>query len=126
MADKNKLKVNSRMKRKARLRNKIKGTPEKPRLSVYRSSNQIYAQLIDDTNGKSLICVSSLSKTVQEALSKSEEKGKIISSKLVGKELAKRAQDLKIKQVVFDRNGFVYHGRVKAIADGAREGGLKF
>ena len=126
MADKNKRKVQSRNKRKVRLRNKIKGTPEKPRLNIYRSLNQIYAQLIDDVNGKSLTSVSSLSKVVKDELGKSDEKGKIRLSKLVGKEIAKKAKDLKIEQVVFDRNGFIYHGRVKALADGAREGGLKF
>lgn len=126
MADKNKSKVQSRNKRKVRLRNKIKGTPERPRLTVYRSLNQIYAQLIDDVNGKSLTSVSSISKIIKEKSGKSDKKGKIGLSKLVGEQIAKKAKDLKIEQVVFDRNGFVYHGRVKALADSAREGGLKF
>lgn len=126
MADKNKNKVLSRLKRKYRLRNKIKGTPEKPRLTVYRSLNQIYVQLIDDRNGKCITGLSSLSKSLQDKLSNAKKEGKLAISKLVGKAIAEKALQLKIEQVVFDRNGYIYHGRIKAVAEGAREGGLKF
>ncbi len=102
----------------------MSGTPEKPRLTIYRSLNQIYAQLIDDTSGRVLIGVSSLSKDVVESLKST--KGKVAKSKLVGAFLAKKAVEKNIALCVFDRNGYRYHGRVKAVADGAREGGLKF
>lgn len=126
MADKNKIKLLAHKKRKNRLRNKVKGTPQRPRLSVFRSNKHIYAQLIDDMNGKSLTGISSLAKSIQEQLPDLKDEGKTGISKLVGKALAQKAIDMKIESVVFDRNGFVYHGRVKAVADGAREGGLKF
>jgi large subunit ribosomal protein L18 len=115
-------------KRKQRIRHqirkKISGTPDKPRMVVYRSANHIYAQLIDDLNGKTLLSVSTKSKDLADKLS--EAKGKIEISKLVGKIAAEKAASQSISAVVFDRNGFLYHGRVKALADGAREGGLKF
>ena len=98
---------------------KISGTPERPRLSVFRSNKSIYAQLIDDVNGKTLIAAST--KSVD-----AEGKPKIEQSKLVGKVLAERALDNDITTVVFDRSGYLYHGRIKALAEGAREGGLKF
>lgn len=126
MSNKSKIKVQSRLKRKSRLRNKIKGTPEKPRLTVYRSVSQIYVQLIDDMNGKCLTGLSSLSKSLQDKIGDAKKKGKTEVSKLVGKAIAEKAKDMKIENVVFDRNGFIFHGRIKAVADGAREGGLKF
>lgn len=109
---------------KHQLRKKISGTPEVPRMSVYRSANHIYAQFIDDVNGKTLLTVASNSKEVSGKIS--EVKGKIEKSKLVGKIAAEKAVSSNISKVVFDRNGFLYHGRIKALADGAREGGLKF
>ena len=117
-------KSNSRERSKIKIRKKMSGTPEKPRLTIYRSLNQIYAQLIDDSTGTVLIGVSSLSKEVVEDLKTA--KGKVSKSKFVGSFLAKKALEKSISLCVFDRNGYRYHGRVKAVADGAREGGLKF
>jgi len=114
----------ARLKRKIRIRKKVFGTPDRPRLTVYRSLKHIYAQLVDDVAGRTLVAASSLSKDVQEA--KKEIKGKIAVGKIVGVTLAKKALEKKIQKVVFDRNGYLYHGRVKAVADGAREGGLSF
>jgi large subunit ribosomal protein L18 len=113
-----------RVKRSDRIRNKINGTPDRPRLCIYRSLSNIYAQLIDDVSGKTLLSISSLNKDIKQSIS--EIKGKIDVSKLVGKSLAEKALALNITSVVFDRNGYKYHGRVKAIADAAREIGLKF
>ena len=112
-----------RQKIKARIRKKISGTPEKPRISVFRSNKHIYAQLVDDVNGKTLVAASTLTKEVAEQLNglkKSEQ------AELVGKVLAERALQANIKDVVFDRSGYKYHGRVKALAEGARKGGLIF
>lgn len=116
--------LTSREKIKFKIRKKISGTEERPRLVVFRSLNHIYAQLVDDTTGKTIFTVSPLNKEVQEKIS--SEKGKVSKSKLVGKITAEKALEKNIKSVVFDRNGYLYHGRVKAVADGAREGGLKF
>jgi large subunit ribosomal protein L18 len=115
-----KVKLSSRDRIKYRIRKRIKGTAERPRLVIYRSLNNIYAQLVDDVNGKTICSVSSISKGL-----KSDTK-KIEKSKLVGKKIAEKASENKIKKVVFDRNGYLYHGRVKAIADAARESGLEF
>lgn len=115
---------NSRLRSKTKIRKKISGTPDKPRLTVYRSLNNIYAQIINDVDGKTLVAASSLSKEVSDEIKNS--KGKINKSKLVGTLLAKKALEQNINTVIFDRNGYRYHGRVQAIADGAREGGLKF
>lgn len=102
----------------ARIRSKMSGTAKRPRLSVFRSANHIYAQLIDDESGKILVSVSDL---------KLKSKGKKTDHSMeVGKAIAKEALAKKIEKIVFDRGGFVFHGRIKAIADGAREGGLKF
>lgn len=106
------------------IKKKLKGTPDKPRLVVYRSSIHIYAQLIDDVNAKTLVTVSTKSKDVSEKIS--GLKGKIEKSKVVGKLAAEKAISNNIKNVVFDRNGYLFHGRVKALAEGAREGGLNF
>jgi large subunit ribosomal protein L18 len=107
-----------RIRRHKRVRAKIIGVLKRPRLCVFRSANHIYAQLIDDQKGKTLLCASDLK-------SKSK-KNKTVKAQEVGKEIAEKAAEKKIKEVVFDRGGYKYHGRVKALADGAREGGLKF
>lgn len=118
------MKKNSRSKIKTKIRAKISGTAEIPRLTVTRSLNQIYAQLVDDSAGSTLLAASSLNKELQEDLKKAE--GKIAKSKMVGVYLAKKAAEKNITTIVFDRNGYKYHGRVKALADGLREGGLQF
>ncbi len=120
----NKKNLNRRDKIKFKIRKKVNGTPERPRLVVYRSLNNIYAQLVDDVHSKTLLSVSSLSKECIDGLK--EIKGKVAKSKVIGKMLAGKAIATDYKEVVFDRNGYLYHGRVKAFADGAREGGLKF
>jgi large subunit ribosomal protein L18 len=107
-----------RLKIKARIRKKISGTPERPRLSVFRSNKQIYAQVIDDQCGKTLASASSLK--IEEKLPKKEMAAK------VGELIAKNAKEAGIEEVVFDRHGYLYHGRVKELADAARKGGLKF
>ena len=111
----------ARMKRKARIRKKIRGTSEQPRLSVFRSSRHVYAQIIDDTSGTTLVTASSVEKSFVE---QDKFESKRAAATYVGKMLAQRALDKGIKKVVFDRNGFLYHGRVKALSDGAREAGL--
>ena len=112
-------KIQRRAKIKKRVRKNVFGTPEMPRLSIFRSNKEFYAQVIEDVNGKTLAAVSSM-KVKTEGLTKSEV------AKAVGAELAKKAIEANISAVVFDRNGFLYHGRIKAFADGAREAGLKF
>lgn len=107
-----------RVRRKARVRSKISGTSARPRLAVFRSSQHIYAQIIDDTTGKTLASASSVSID-------SKDKKQDVSA-VVGKNIAKLCQDKGITEVVFDRGGYLYHGRVKALAEAAREGGLKF
>lgn len=107
---------------KKRIRKKIYGTQDKPRLSVYRSNKEIYAQLVDDNLGNTLVSMCSR----DNFFLKFKDKTKIEISFLVGKLLAENAKKIGIKSVVFDRNRFIYHGRVKALAEGAREGGLKF
>lgn len=111
-----------RIKIKQRVRVTISGTKEKPRLSVFRSNKQIYAQFIDDNEGKTLLSVSSLDKSLtgKDGITKKEQ------ARLVGKLAAEKSKALGIETVVFDRNGYLYHGRVKELADAAREGGLKF
>lgn len=111
-------KIARRFKIKKRLRSLIQGTADKPRLSVFRSNKQIYAQLIDDRSGKTLAFASS--KNINDKTTKSDKASQ------VGKQLAEIASQAGITEVVFDRNGYLYHGRVKSLADGAREGGLKF
>ena len=108
-----------RVKRHQRMRNKISGTPERPRLSVFRSGLHIYAQIIDDVNSKTLASASSL------AL-KLEKGGNVEAATKVGEAIAQEAQKVDIKSVVFDRSGYLYHGRVKALAEAAREAGLEF
>lgn len=114
-------KSSARQKIRYRIRKKISGTPTKPRLCVFRSNSAIYAQLIDDTNGATIAAASSRQKDIT-----AQTAPKIEKSKMVGEALAKKATELGIKEVVFDRSGYIYHGRVKAVAEGAREGGLDF
>ena len=113
----------SRIKRKKRIRKKITGTQDRPRLSVFRSSGHIYAQVIDDVKGHTIVSASSLDK---EFLDTGVKGGCKEGAVAVGKIVGKRALDTGITKVVFDRNGFLYHGRLKALSDGAREAGLKF
>jgi len=113
----------ARLKRKKRIRKNITGTSEKPRLSVFRSARHIYAQIIDDSKGQTLVSASSLEKVVRE---NADAKKKIDTANRVGKLIGERATGKGVKQVVFDRNGFLYHGRVKAVSEGAREAGLTF
>lgn len=113
----------ARKRRHRRIRMRLSGTSERPRLNVYRSLNHIYAQVIDDSAGHTLVAASTLEKSLAGTL---EGKSKKEQAALVGKTLAERAVDAGISEVVFDRGGYLYHGRIKALADGAREGGLKF
>jgi large subunit ribosomal protein L18 len=117
-------KIERLAKKQARIRKKIVGTSERPRLAVFRSARHAYAQIIDDTAGKTLLSVSTLSKDIREEVKKA--KTPVEQYKLIGIAAAKKALEKNIKEVVFDRGGYLYHGRVKALADGAREGGLKF
>jgi large subunit ribosomal protein L18 len=112
----------ARYRRKIRIRKKISGTPERPRLVVFRSNLHIYAQVIDDSTGATLACTSTL--TLSKKVGKVHSN--IAGAAEVGKEIARLARERQIERVVFDRNGYLYHGRVKAMADGAREGGLEF
>ena len=123
MSDRNKEKTKRLTRRKAGIRKNIFGSPERPRLSVFRSSKHIYAQIIDDLDGKTLAAVGS---THKDVLGQMKNGGNIAAAKLVGKAIAERAKAAGITAVSFDRNGRKYHGRVKALADSAREGGLKF
>ena len=109
-----------RLKRHVRVRGKISGTPERPRLNVFRSNANIYAQIIDDVNGVTLVSANTLKKGFEGATGNAE------AAKKVGVVLAERAKAKGIEAVVFDRGGYVYHGRVAALAEGAREGGLQF
>lgn len=110
----------ARLKRQARVRKKVRGTTECPRLSVFRSAKHIYAQIIEDTTGKTIVAASTLSKDIDLA-----QCGNAEAAKAVGSAIAKKALDQNITKVVFDRNGFLYQGRVQALADAAREAGLK-
>ena len=115
-------KLERRSRIKLRIRKVVYGTKDKPRLTVYRSNKQIYVQLIDDAEGKTLLSVSSKTKEIAEkaGITKTEQ------AKLVGKLAAEKSKESGITTVVFDRNGYLYHGRIKALAEAAREGGLKF
>ena len=116
-------KKQAHLKRKKRIRKRISGTPERPRLSVFRSSRQIYAQIINDVDGLTLVSASSVEKKVKE---QPKFENKIAVAGFIGKLVAERAIEKGLKEVVFDRNGFLYHGRVQAVSKGAREAGLKF
>jgi len=117
-------KVKNWLRRKKRIRKNLYGTPDRPRLTVYRSLKHIYAQLVDDLNGKTLLTVSTLTKSVKGKVEKA--KNKVEAAEIVGAQLAKTSIEKDIKKVVFDRNGYDYHGRVEALAEAARKEGLKF
>ena len=112
-----------RLQRHNRVRRKVFGTPQRPRLCVFRSSNNIYAQIIDDTNRVTLVAASSLDEAVKGAVNHTGNKE---AAKMVGEMVAKKAVEKGITEVVFDRGGYIYHGRIKELAEGAREAGLKF
>ena len=114
-------KILRRQKIRYRIRRKVKGTSSTPRLSVFRSNTEIYAQLIDDDNGVTIASSSSKEKDIM-----AQKATKVDKSKMVGNAIARKAIELGVKKVTFDRSGYLYHGRIKAIADGAREGGLEF
>ena len=120
-----KTKIEARLKRKASIRGKVEGSPDRPRLSVFRSAKHVYAQIVDDGAHRTLAAASTLDDEL-DAVFKGEPHKKTDKAKKVGMLIAKRALAAGIDKVVFDRNGFIYHGRVAAIAQGAREGGLKF
>ncbi len=122
MSTKNQKEV-ARLKRKVRVRKKVLGSTERPRLNVFKSAKHMYAQLIDDTTGKTLVAASTLSKELAGDLGYT---GNVDAAKKVGTAIAQKAIAANITQVVFDRNGFLYHGRIKALADAARESGLSF
>jgi large subunit ribosomal protein L18 len=113
----------ARLNRKERIRKKVSGTVERPRLSVYKSLKHLHAQVIDDSTGKTLVHASTVSKELKGKLGDGDKKA---AAKQVGLLIAEKCKAQKIEKVVFDRNGFPYHGRIAAIADGAREGGLQF
>ena len=113
----------ARKKRQSRVRNKITGSVERPRLCVFRTSKHIYAQIIEDVTGNTLVTASTVTKGSGDSVKYS---GNVEAAKVIGKQIAEKALAKDIKQVVFDRNGFLYHGRVKALADAAREAGLTF
>lgn len=115
-----KVKTARRQRIRYNIRQKVQGVAAKPRLSIFRSNTDIYAQLIDDVNGATIASASTKDKDIQAQKGNKSEK-----SKLVGAAIARKAVDLGVKEVVFDRGGYLYHGRVKSVADGAREGGLK-
>jgi large subunit ribosomal protein L18 len=116
-------KLDSRQNRKERIRKKVSGTPVRPRLTVFRSLSHMYAQVIDDSEGKTLVHVSTLSPELKGSLEEVDKKG---AAKKVGELVAKKCLEKEIKHVVFDRNGLPYHGRIAAVAEGAREAGLQF
>lgn len=124
MADKNKIKQAKKNRKKMHIRKRVFGTKEKPRLVVFRSARNIYAQLVDDVNHSTMAGTSTLSPSLKKDLVKAGSK--VEAAKLVGKAVAQKADELKIKSVVFDRGGYLYHGRVQAVAEAAREGGLSF
>jgi large subunit ribosomal protein L18 len=122
------LKELARRRRQARVRKKVTGTPDRPRLCVFKSTKHIYCQLIDDLHGRTLAAASSLSVAFRQRVQSVERAagGNVAGAQLVGALVAEEALAKGITRVVFDRNGFIYHGRVKALADGAREAGLQF
>jgi large subunit ribosomal protein L18 len=113
----------ARTRRQRRIRKKVFGTPERPRLSVHKSLNHMYAQIIDDSHGRTIVAISTLG---EDFRSEKGHKGNVNTAKKVGELIARRALEKGLKTVVFDRGGYPYHGRVKALADGAREAGLEF
>ena len=122
------LREQSRRRRQERVRKKVLGTPSRPRLSVFKSTKHIYGQLIDDVHGHTLAAASSMGGSFRARIDQAEKAagGNVRGAKIVGALIAELARAKGITRIVFDRNGFLYHGRVKALADGAREGGLEF
>ncbi|MDD5285258.1 MAG: 50S ribosomal protein L18 [Desulfuromonadaceae bacterium] len=116
------IKTITRLKRQVRVRKKVRGTTDRPRLNVFKSARHIYAQIIDDTQGSTLVAASTLS----EAAKGLANTGNVVAASAIGKEIARLALEKGLTTVVFDRNGFLYHGRIKALADAAREAGLNF
>ena len=121
--DRLKAKNKARQARKARVRREVQGTGERPRLTVYKSLKHIYAQIVDDATGQTLATASTMGRDLREILKKTAD---VEAAKLVGQAIGRKALSRDIKKVVFDRNGYPYHGRVKALADAAREAGLQF
>jgi large subunit ribosomal protein L18 len=119
-------KLRRRLRRKVSVRLRVSGTAERPRLSVFRSAKHIYVQAVDDVTGRVLAAASDLEESVKTAIDSGAGKKKKERARLVGKTIGAKLLDLKVEAVVFDRNGFMFHGRVKEVADGAREAGLKF
>ena len=128
MADQVGIRQQARRRRQERVRKRVQGTPTRPRLSVFKSAKHIYGQLIDDVGGHTLAAASSLSPSFRERVQSIEKTsgGNVRGAKIVGELIAEQARAKGIAQIVFDRNGFLYHGRVKALAEGAREAGLEF
>lgn len=118
-----KSRAEARVNKHRRLRNRVSGTPERPRLAVFRSNNHMYAQIIDDTAGNTLVAASTLDKDIKDAVEKTNNKD---AAAQVGTAIAKKALEKGITTVVFDRGGYIYHGKVQALADAAREAGLTF
>lgn len=114
----------ARQRKKKHIKKNVVGTSQRPRLVVYKSLKHIYAQLVDDSNQKTITGVSSLSQNLKDEIAKA--KNRVEAAGLVGERIAKKALDMKFEKVVFDRNGYIYHGRVKAVAEAARKSGLKF
>ena len=121
-----KTKEDRRDRIKYRIRKRVRGTQERPRLTVFRSVAHIYVQVVDDMQGTTIAAASTVEPAVKGALAKEAKGGNVAGAKAIGKAIAERLIEKGVKQVVFDRNGFLYHGRVKAVADAAREAGLEF
>jgi large subunit ribosomal protein L18 len=121
-----KTKEDRRDRIKYRIRKRVRGTPERPRLTVFRSVAHIYVQVVDDMQGTTIAAASTVEPAVKSALSSEAKGGNVAGAKAIGKAIAERLLEKGVKQVVFDRNGFLYHGRIKAVADAAREAGLEF
>ena len=121
-----KTKEDRRGRIKYRIRKRVQGTPERPRLTVFRSVAHIYVQVVDDLKGTTIAAASTVEPSLKSGLPKEAKGGNVAGAKAIGKAIAERLLEKGVKQVVFDRNGFLYHGRIKAVADAAREAGLEF
>ena len=121
-----KTKEDRRDRIKFRIRKRVQGTPERPRLTVFRSVAHIYVQVVDDMKGTTIAAASTVEPSLKSGLPKEAKGGNVAGAKAIGKAIAERLLEKGVKQVVFDRNGFLYHGRIKAVADAAREAGLEF
>jgi large subunit ribosomal protein L18 len=121
-----KTKEDRRGRIKYRIRKRVQGTPERPRLTVFRSVAHIYVQVVDDMKGTTIAAASTVEPSLKSGLPKEAKGGNVAGAKAIGKAIAERLLEKGVKQVVFDRNGFLYHGRIKAVADAAREAGLEF